>query len=77
MSQDYQTRWLNTEDDKVLEPSVRAITRTLTLATLANSSHNSRIPRVHPPSRDTTPEMSFQATTQGMSRVFPLSRATT
>ncbi|QCD96898.1 bud site selection protein 31 [Vigna unguiculata] len=42
-----------------LDPSVRATTRTLTPATLANLSHNSRISRVHPSSRAITQEMSF------------------
>ncbi|QCD94154.1 hypothetical protein DEO72_LG5g2234 [Vigna unguiculata] len=42
-----------------LDPSVRATTRTLTLATLANPSHNSRVPCVHPPSRTITQEMSL------------------
>ncbi|QCE03853.1 hypothetical protein DEO72_LG8g1882 [Vigna unguiculata] len=37
-----------------LDPSVLATTSTLTPATLANPSHNSRVPRVHPPSRATT-----------------------
>ncbi|QCD84003.1 hypothetical protein DEO72_LG2g4353 [Vigna unguiculata] len=60
-----------------LDPSVRATTHTLTLTTLANSSHNSRVPRVHPPSRATTQEISFRAITQGMPRVYPISRATT
>ncbi|QCD97285.1 hypothetical protein DEO72_LG6g1995 [Vigna unguiculata] len=57
-----------------LDPSVLATTSTLTPATtstltpatLANLSHNSRVPRVHPPSRATTQEMLFQATTQGI-----------
>jgi len=40
-----------------MDPFVRTTTSTLTPATLANPSHNSRVPRVHPPSR---------ATTQGM-----------
>ena len=49
-----------------LDPSVLATTSTLTPATLANLSHNSRVPRVHLPSRATTQEMLFQATTQGI-----------
>ncbi|QCE14224.1 hypothetical protein DEO72_LG11g1223 [Vigna unguiculata] len=48
-----------------LDPSVLATTSTLTPATLANPSHNSRVPRVHLPSRATTQEMLFRATTQG------------
>jgi len=44
-----------------LDPSIRATTRTLTLATLANPSHNSRVSRVHPPSQTTTQEMPFRA----------------
>ncbi|QCD82672.1 hypothetical protein DEO72_LG2g3012 [Vigna unguiculata] len=39
---------------------------TLIPATLANPSHNSRVSRVHPPSRATTQEMLFRATTQGI-----------
>ncbi|QCD90228.1 hypothetical protein DEO72_LG4g1186 [Vigna unguiculata] len=31
-----------------------------------NPSHNSRVPRVHPPFRATTREMPFRATTQGI-----------
>jgi len=58
-------------------PSIRATTRTLTPAILANPSYNSRNARVHPPSRATTQGMPFRATTQGMSHVYPLSRATT
>ncbi|QCD93529.1 hypothetical protein DEO72_LG5g1604 [Vigna unguiculata] len=58
-------------------PSVRATTRTLTSATLANPSHNSRNARVHPPSRATTQGMSFRVTTQGMPRVYSLSQTTT
>ncbi|QCD78830.1 polygalacturonase [Vigna unguiculata] len=49
-----------------LDPSVLATTSTLTPATLANPSHNSRVPSVHPPSRATTQEMLFRATTQGI-----------
>ena len=37
-----------------LDPSVLVITSTLTSATLANPSHNSSVPRFHPPSRATT-----------------------
>ncbi|QCD89295.1 hypothetical protein DEO72_LG4g239 [Vigna unguiculata] len=44
-----------------LDPSVLATT-----STLANPSHNSRVPRVHSPSRATTQEMLFRATTQGI-----------
>ncbi|QCE10755.1 hypothetical protein DEO72_LG10g1987 [Vigna unguiculata] len=51
-----------------LDPSVLATTNTLTPATLANPSHNSRVPRVHPPSRATRQEMLVQATTQGIPR---------
>ena len=40
-----------------MDPSVLATTNTLTPATLANPSHNSRVPRVHPPSRATTQEI--------------------
>jgi len=47
---------------------VPATTSTLTSTTLANLSHNSRVPRVHPSSRATTRGMSFRATTQGMTR---------
>ncbi|QCD96171.1 hypothetical protein DEO72_LG6g873 [Vigna unguiculata] len=53
-----------------LDPSVLATTNTLTPATLANPSHNSRVPRVHPSSRATTQEMLFQATTQGIRRAL-------
>jgi len=53
-----------------LDPSVLATTNTLTPATLANLSHNSRVPRVHLPSRATTQEMLFQATTQGIPRAL-------
>jgi len=49
-----------------LDPSVLATTSTLTPATLANPSHNLRVPHVHPPSRATTQEMLFRATTQGI-----------
>ncbi|QCD87816.1 hypothetical protein DEO72_LG3g2356 [Vigna unguiculata] len=49
-----------------LDPSVLATTSTLTPTTLANPSHNSRVSRVHPPSRATTQEMLFRATTQGI-----------
>jgi len=45
-----------------LDPSVLATTTTLTPATLTNPSHNSRVPRVHPPSWATTQEMLFRAT---------------
>ena len=48
MSQDYQTHWLTPKREIFLDPSVRATTHTLTPATLANPSHNSRIARVHP-----------------------------
>ncbi|QCD86635.1 hypothetical protein DEO72_LG3g1160 [Vigna unguiculata] len=51
-----------------LDPSVLATTSTLIPATLANLSHNSRVSRVHPPSRATTQEMLFRATTQGIPR---------
>jgi len=60
-----------------LDPSVRATTHTLTPTTLANPSHNSRVPQVHPSSRATTQEMPFWATTQRMSSVYPISWATT
>ncbi|QCD94351.1 hypothetical protein DEO72_LG5g2434 [Vigna unguiculata] len=49
-----------------LDPSILATTSTLTPATLANPSHNSRDPRVHPPSQATTQEMLVRATTQGI-----------
>ena len=68
MSQDYQTRQLNTEEGNLIGPSVHATMCTITLATLANPSHNSRVPHVHPPSRATTQEMTFRATIQGMPR---------
>ncbi|QCD86108.1 hypothetical protein DEO72_LG3g629 [Vigna unguiculata] len=51
-----------------MDPSILATTSTLTPATLANPSHNSRVPCVHPPSRATTQEMLFPATTQGIPR---------
>jgi len=51
-----------------LDPSVQATTRTLTSATLANPSQNSRVPRVHPQSQAITQEMPFRATTQAMPR---------
>ncbi|QCD82711.1 hypothetical protein DEO72_LG2g3051 [Vigna unguiculata] len=51
-----------------LGPSVLATPITLTPATLANPSHNARVPRVPPPSRATTQEMLFRATTQGIPR---------
>ncbi|QCE03706.1 hypothetical protein DEO72_LG8g1731 [Vigna unguiculata] len=51
-----------------LDQSVLATTSTLTPATLANPSHNSRVPRVHPPSRATTQEMLFRATTEEIPR---------
>jgi len=60
-----------------MDPSIRAITRTLKPVTLVNPSHNSRFPRVHPQFGATTQEMSFRVTTQGMPRVYPISRATT
>ena len=60
-----------------MSQSIRATTHTLTPATLANLSHNLRIPRVHPSSQATTQEMSFRVTTQGMPHVFPLSLAIT
>ncbi|QCD82969.1 hypothetical protein DEO72_LG2g3311 [Vigna unguiculata] len=49
-----------------LDSSLLATTSTLTPTTLVNPSHNSRVPRVHPPSRATIQEMLFQATTQGI-----------
>jgi len=65
----------------VIAPSsgdpVQATTRTLTSATLDNSTHKSRNAHVHLPSRATTQGMPFRVTTQGMPRVYPLSRATT
>jgi len=76
-SQDYQNRRLTPKRAIFLDASVRATTGTLTSATLANPSHNSRNARVHPPSRAITQGMSFRVTTQGMPRVYPLSRATT
>jgi len=51
-----------------MDPSVLATTSTLTLTTLANPSHNSRVPRVHPLSRATTQGKSFRATTYRMPR---------
>ncbi|QCD79673.1 hypothetical protein DEO72_LG1g3320 [Vigna unguiculata] len=51
-----------------LDPSVLATTSTLTPTSLANPSQNSRVPRVHPPSRAPTQEMLFRATTQGIPR---------
>ncbi|QCE06198.1 hypothetical protein DEO72_LG9g1209 [Vigna unguiculata] len=59
LSQDYQTRWLTPKRSIFMDPSVRATTRTLTLATLTNLSHNSRNSRFHPSSRSTTQGMSF------------------
>ncbi|QCD78984.1 hypothetical protein DEO72_LG1g2621 [Vigna unguiculata] len=53
-----------------MDPFVLAITSTLRPATLANPSHNSRVPRVHLPSRATTQEMLFRATTQGIPRAL-------
>ena len=76
LSQYYQTRQLTPKRKIFLDPSIWATTRTLTSITLANSSHNSRNACVHPPSRATTQGMSFQVTTQGMSHVYTLSRAT-
>ncbi|QCD82708.1 hypothetical protein DEO72_LG2g3048 [Vigna unguiculata] len=46
-SQDYQTRWSHTKEGNLSGPVVCGTTRTLTLATLANPSHNSRVPNVH------------------------------
>ncbi|QCE03523.1 hypothetical protein DEO72_LG8g1548 [Vigna unguiculata] len=43
-----------TEEGNLLDPSVRATTHTLTPATLANPSSNSRVPYVHLPSQATT-----------------------
>jgi len=77
LSQDCQTHRLTPKRAIFLDLSVRATTRTLTPATLANLSHNSRIARVHPPSRATTQGMSFWATTQGMPHVYPIFQATT
>ena len=51
-----------------MDPSVLATTSTLTPATLANPSHNSRVPHVHLLSRATTQGTSFRATTQRMPR---------
>jgi len=76
-SQDYQNCWSHTKEGNLSGPVVRATTHTLTPTTLTNSSHNSRVPCVHPSSRDTTRGMPFRATTQEMSRAQPLSRATT
>ncbi|QCE00693.1 hypothetical protein DEO72_LG7g1983 [Vigna unguiculata] len=53
-----------------LDPSVLATTSTLTPTTLANPSHNSRVPRVHPPFRATTQQMLFRARTQGIPRAL-------
>ena len=44
-SQDYQTHWSHTKEGNLSRPVVRATTRTFTPATLANPSHNSRVPR--------------------------------
>ncbi|QCD86755.1 hypothetical protein DEO72_LG3g1281 [Vigna unguiculata] len=44
--------------------SIHTTACTLAPATFANWSHNSRVPRVHPPSRATTQEMPFLAITQ-------------
>ena len=68
LSQDYQTRRLIPKRAIFLDPAVQATTRTLTLARLADPSHNSRNARIHLPSR---------ATSQRMSRVCLLSRAIT
>jgi len=54
-----------------MDPSILATTSTLTPTTLANLSHNSRVPPVHPPSRATTEEMLFRATTQGIPCAYP------
>ena len=43
-----------TEEGNLLDPSVRDTTHTLTPATLANPSSNSRVPYVHLPSQATT-----------------------
>jgi len=72
MFQDYQTRQLFTKEGNLVDPIRTTTTCTFTLATLANPIHNSRVPRVHPPSRATTQEMLFQATTQGIPRALPL-----
>jgi len=53
-----------------LDPSVLATTSTLTSATLANQSYNSRVPRVHPSSQATTQDMLFRATTEGIPRAL-------
>ncbi|QCE15238.1 hypothetical protein DEO72_LG11g2247 [Vigna unguiculata] len=67
-------------------PSVLAKTSTLTPTTLANPSHNSRVPRAHPPSRATTQGIpraltpipshnsrdTFRAITQGTPAIPPL-----
>ena len=76
MFQDYQTRQLFTKEGNLVDPIRTTTTCTFTLATLANPIHNSRVPRVHPPSRATTQEMLFQATTQGIPRALPLFWAT-
>ncbi|QCD94512.1 hypothetical protein DEO72_LG5g2596 [Vigna unguiculata] len=52
-----------------LDLFVLTTTSTFTPATLANLSHNSKVPRVYPPPRATTQEMLFRATTQGIRSV--------
>jgi len=56
-SQDYQTRWCHTKKGNLSGHAVRAITRTVTPTTLANLSHNLRVPHVHLPYRATTQEV--------------------
>jgi len=65
-----QTRQLATEEGNLSGPIHTGHTSTLTPTTLANPSHNSRVPHVHLPSRTTTQEMLFRATTQGISRAL-------
>jgi len=66
MSQDFQTRWSHTKEDNLSGPAVRATTRTLTPATLAIPSHNSRDVILSHNSRNATCLTLSQATTQGI-----------
>jgi len=59
-----------------MDPSVLATTSTLTLAKLANPSHNSRVPRVHPSSRATTQEMLFRAQLEECHVLTPIPSST-
>jgi len=51
-----------------MDPSVLATTSTLTPTTLTNLSLNSKVSHVHPPSRATSQDMLFRATTQEIPR---------